>query len=39
VVNQVEQNAPLASQPDATLAKRILNAGVGHGWFQSSRKK
>jgi hypothetical protein len=39
VVDQVEQDASLASQPDATLAKGILNAGVGHGWFQGSKKK
>jgi len=31
MVDQVKQDAPLASQPDATLAKGILNAGVGHG--------
>jgi hypothetical protein len=31
MVDQIQQDAPLASQPDAALAKRILNAGVGHG--------
>jgi hypothetical protein len=39
VIDQVQQDTPLASQPDATLAKRILNAGVRHGWFQGSKKK
>jgi hypothetical protein len=31
VVDQVQQDAALAGQTDASLAKRILNAGVGHG--------
>ena len=31
VVDQVEQDAALASQPDAAFAQRILNAGAGHG--------
>ena len=39
LVDQVEQHAALARQPHAALAQGILNAGVGHGWFQGSKKK
>jgi hypothetical protein len=39
MVDQVEQNAALASKPDASDALRVLDAGVGHGWFQGSKKK
>ena len=31
VVDQVEQDAALASQPDASFAQGIRNAGVWHG--------
>jgi hypothetical protein len=39
VINQIEQDAALASQPDASVAKGILDAGVGHVWFQGSKEE
>jgi hypothetical protein len=39
VVDQVEQNASLASKPDASFAKGVLDAGGGHGLFEGSKEE
>jgi hypothetical protein len=34
IVDQIEQDAALPSQPDATLAKGVLDTGGGHSYYR-----